>query len=123
MSHSTEQIFVPDSSVPLPWLDERWSVAHGKRGLATSSAGSDGAVFNDENKSSIRTAEPAASVASWADVSHEPRTATPDRVSTTPVATHTPPRQDKPPSRPTAHRNAMAILWLVGLGSLALVAI
>lgn len=104
MSHATEQIPLPDSSVPLPWLVEPWSAVDPAQDPSTSSA---------------------ASVASFdpqVNVRQESRTATTDQRPTAPEATRTQPQQGNPASQPTAGGIATApVLLLAGLGLLVLV--
>lgn len=106
MSHATEQIPLPDSSVPLPWLVAPWSTVDPAQDPSTSSAAS------------------AASFDPRVNVSQESVTATTDQRPTVPQATRTPPQPGNPASQPTAGGIATApVLLLAGLGLLVLVMI
>lgn len=106
MSHATEQIPPPDSSVPLPWLVEPWSAVDPAPDPSTSSAAS-AAPFDFR-----------------ANVSQEPRAVTTDQRPMAPEVIRTQPQQGNPASQPTAGGVATApVLLLTGLGVLVLVLI
>lgn len=106
MSHATEQIPLPDPSVPLPWLVEPWSAVDPVQEPSTSAAAS------------------AASFDPQGNVRQESRTATIDQRPTAPEAARMQPPQGNPASQLTAGGITTApALLLAGLGLLVLVAI
>ena len=105
MSHATEQIPLPDPSVPLPWLIEPWSAVDPVQESSTSAAAS------------------AASFDPQVNVCQKSRTATTDQRPMAPEAAQMQP-QGSPASQRTAGGITTApVLLLAGLGLLVLVAI